>query len=62
MSRKHPLLKNEIEMINLILSRKVFPTLPYRLKLYNRLNELKKLWYKDGSHKKNNIEHKEVKT
>jgi len=45
-TRKRPLLKNEIEMLQLILEDKVFPTEKYRLKLVKRLEELKGLWYK----------------
>lgn len=46
MKRKHPLLKTEIEMLQLILEDKTFPTKEYRLKLVERLEELKKKWYK----------------
>jgi len=44
--RKKPLLRNEIEMLQLILKDKVFPTGEYRLKLVKRLEELKRRWYK----------------
>ena len=46
MKRKHILLKNEIEMIQIILREEGFPTKEYRLKLAEKLEELKKLWYK----------------
>ncbi len=46
MKRKNPLLKNEIEMMQIILMEKGFPTKEYRKKLANNLEELKKLWYK----------------
>ena len=46
MKRKHILLKNEIEMIQIILREQGFPIKKYRLELANRLEELKKLWYK----------------
>jgi len=46
MARKHPLLRNEIEMLQLILEDRVFPTPSYRLKLVYQLEELKKRWYK----------------
>jgi len=37
MARKHPLLRNEIEMLQLILEDRVFPTPSYRLKLVYQL-------------------------
>ena len=46
MKRKHPLLKNEIGMIQKVLREVVFPTYEYRLKLANNLEELKEMWYK----------------
>ena len=47
MKRKHPLLKNEIEMIQIVLREEGFPTKEYRLKLVERLEELKGKWYKN---------------
>lgn len=44
--RKHILLKNEIEMLQIILEEKGFPTKECRLRLSNKLEELKDLWYK----------------
>ena len=44
--RKKILLKNEIEMLQMVLREEAFPTEEYRLKLVNRLEDLKKLWYK----------------
>jgi len=44
--RKHILLRNEIEMIQLILKGKVFPTINYRIRLIKKLEELKGKWYK----------------
>ncbi len=46
MTRKKPLLRTEIEMLQIILEDKTFPTEEYRLKLVERLEELKKMWYK----------------
>ncbi len=46
MTRKHILLKNEIEMLQIILREEGYPTKEYKLKLANHLEELKKLWYK----------------
>jgi len=46
MKRKHILLKNEIEMMQIILREEGFPTREYRLKLAERLEKLKRLWYK----------------
>ena len=43
---KHILLRNEIEMIQIVLREEGFPTQEYRLELANKLEELKKLWYK----------------
>ena len=45
-NRKHILLKNEIEMLQLILRKEVFPIKSYRLKLADRLEKLKREWYK----------------
>ena len=44
--RKHILLKNEIETIQKVLLGLVYPTETYMIKLVNRLDELKKSWYK----------------
>lgn len=44
--RKRILLKNEIEMLQIILREEGFPTQEYRLKLVQRLEELKSKWYK----------------
>ena len=44
--RKHILLKNEIEMLQMLLREEGFPSQEYKLELANRLEELKKLWYK----------------
>jgi len=46
MKRKNPLLKNEIEMIQIVLRNEGFPTEEYRLKLANNLEQLKREWYK----------------
>jgi len=46
MKRKHHLLKNEIEMLQMILKEEVFPIKDYRIKLVNQLENLKKDWYK----------------
>lgn len=46
MKRKRPLLKNEIEMIQIILWEEAYPTKEYRFKLAERLEELKERWYK----------------
>ena len=46
MKMKHILLRNEIEMIQIVLREEGFPTQEYRLELANKLEELKKLWYK----------------
>ncbi len=46
MKRKHILLKNEIEMIQRILKEETFPISSYRVKLVDRLEELKRTWYK----------------
>lgn len=46
MSRKNPLLKNEIEMIQIILREEGYPTKEYRENLADKLEDLKKLWYK----------------
>ena len=43
--RKHTLLKNEIEMLQLILKNEVYPIEKYRLKLADRLEKLKEEWY-----------------
>jgi len=44
--RKHILLRNEIEMLQIILEDRAFPTEEYRFRLIKRLEELKGLWYK----------------
>ena len=44
--RKHPLLKNEINMIQNSLLGEVTPTFGTRVDLVKRLEELKKQWYK----------------
>ena len=44
--RKHILLKTEIEMLQIFLRGEGFPSEEYKLKLANRLEDLKKLWYK----------------
>ena len=44
--RKHPLLKNEIEMIKLVLLKRVFPRKEYIEDLIKQLDELKQEWYK----------------
>ena len=44
--RKHILLKNEIKMIQSVLEGKVYPTDECISGLINRLEELKKAWYK----------------
>jgi len=46
MRRKHILLRNEIEMLQIILEDKAFPTKRYRMRLVVKLEDLKKLWYK----------------
>ncbi len=46
MTRKRPLLRNEIEMIQIVLREEGYPTKEYREKLAERLEDLKKLWYK----------------
>jgi hypothetical protein len=50
--RKHILLKNEIEMLQIILRKEGFPTDEYREKLAERLEELKRKWYKIKGGKK----------
>lgn len=44
--RKHILLKNEIEMIQLTLKKEVYPSEEYILRLVERLEKLKRKWYK----------------
>jgi len=44
--RKHPLLKNEIEMIQKTLSNEVYPAEFYIKHLIKQLQELKQEWYK----------------
>lgn len=44
--RKRPLLRNEIKMLQIILREEAYPTLKYRLELADRLEDLKKEWYK----------------
>lgn len=44
--RKHPLLKNEIEIIQKTLSGKCYPSDEYILKVVERLEDLKRTWYK----------------
>jgi len=43
--RKHILLKNEIEILQMILKEEAYPTREYKLKLSNRLESLKRKWY-----------------
>ena len=52
MKRKRPLLKNEIEMIQIILRKEGYPTDKYRERLAGRLEDLKELWYKVKPKKK----------
>lgn len=52
MVRNKPLLKTEIEMIQIVLEDKAFPTEEYRLKLIERLEDLKRMWYKVKDKKK----------
>jgi len=44
--RKHCLLRNEIEMLQIVLREEGYPTREYRLKLAERLENLKREWYK----------------
>jgi hypothetical protein len=44
--KKHLLLRNEIEMLQLILQDKVFPSPKCRIELVVKLEDLKKKWYK----------------
>lgn len=44
--RKKILLRNEIEMLQIILKEEGFPTKEYKLELAERLEELKIKWYK----------------
>ena len=44
--RKKILLRNEIEMLQIILREEGFPTKEYRLELAKKLEELKIKWYK----------------
>lgn len=44
--RKHALLKNEIEMIQEFLVGDVYPDAKYLIKLHERLENLKREWYK----------------
>lgn len=44
--RKHALLKNEIEMIQIVLREEAYPTQTYRLHLAEKLEDLKKECYK----------------
>ena len=46
MKRKHILLKNEIEMLQIILREEGYPSKDYKEELVGRLEELKKEWYK----------------
>jgi len=46
MKRKHILLKNEIELIQMTLKGEVFPTEFHIEKLVNNLENLKRAWYK----------------
>lgn len=43
--RKHALLENEIEMIQIVLREEGFPTKEYRLNLVDKLEDLKKECY-----------------
>jgi len=56
--RKHILLKNEIEMIQIVLKEEGYPTKECRENLANRLEDLKKLWYKVPECKKEKGEKK----
>ena len=47
--RKHILLKNEIDMIQEMLLQHYYPTERYISKIVERLEELKKEWYKSKS-------------
>ncbi len=46
MKVKKILLRNEIEMIQIILREEGYPIKEYREKLADKLENLKKLWYK----------------
>lgn len=46
MKRKKALLKNEIEMLQFVLREEGYPTKEYRLKLADKLEDLKKELYK----------------
>ena len=50
--RKHPLLKNEIEMLQIILKEEGYPKKEYKLKLARNLENLKREWYKVKKTKK----------
>ena len=43
---KHNLFRNEIEMLQIILREEGYPTREYKLKLCDKLENLKKEWYK----------------
>ena len=45
-NRKHYLWRNEIEMLQIILREEGFPTKECRLKLAEKLENLKREWYK----------------
>ena len=59
--RKTPLLKSEIEMLQMILKEEVYPTQEYKLKLSNRLEILKRMWYKIKLKKCNSELNKEAR-
>ena len=50
--RNKLLLKNEIEMLQIILREEGYPTKEYKLKLANNLENLKRKWYKVKETKK----------
>jgi len=52
LKRKHPLLKCEIRMLQLILQGKAFPTEKYKRELVERLDNLKSACYTSKENKK----------
>jgi hypothetical protein len=60
MNRKHYLLKNEIEMLQIILKQEGYPTEEYKMKLVDKLENLKRSWYKFVPKKKKEKENAEV--
>jgi hypothetical protein len=46
MRRKHILLKNEIENLQMIVNNKIYVANFYKVNLIKRLEELKRKWYK----------------